>query len=137
MKHLLTIASLIALSIEATAQTEYCTQIHYNDGKTFAILNNEIDSITFPQANSIDSNVLNPEFVFNVVKSPKLYVFHEEGRSFLPNGNKASSIYVNTLLNDSLSYGIEWGNKTATLNKNFDLSTIYLSVNDLRGGYRL
>lgn len=59
----------------------------------------------------------------------KLYVSYETSpSSVLPNGNLSANIYINRHIEDSIYYGMCFGNKTATINKNFDFKSLYLSA---------
>lgn len=54
----------------------------------------------------------------------------ELASNLLPNGESCADIYINQHLSKSLDYGMCFGNKSQTINKNFDFKMLYL----LKGG---
>lgn len=78
---------------------------------------------------SICSCHSNDDLIIHKDTDNKIYVsYMSSPSSVLPNGNLGADIYINRHLSDSVYYGMCFGNKTATINKNFDFRTLYLSA---------
>lgn len=58
--------------------------------------------------------------------SNKIFVSYKESGAKLPNGNYCASIFINQHLNNTTDFGVAFGNKELTINKNFDFKKLFL-----------